>query len=267
MSLWRLAALALGLGAAMPSGAQDGVRERLNASPRHHEWVQVESDGRDLHCFVVYPEVSERALAVLVIHENKGLSDWVRGVCDQLAERGYIAIAPDLLSGMGPNGGKTSDFPDSNAARDALYQLDQDRTDRDLDRTAAYVAGLPAANGNVAVAGFCWGGHQTWRFATRKPDLAAAFVFYGTPPENKDDVARIRCPVYGFYGGNDARVNASLPDIEAWTTELEKAFEPVVYDGAGHGFMRAGEEPDADAANRTARDAGWKRWADILQTL
>ena len=126
---------------------------------------------------------------------------------------------------------------------------------------------LPACNGTVAVAGFCWGGAQSFRFATARDDLAAAFVFYGTAPDDEAALARIRGPVYGFYGGNDARVNATLPKTEERMRAVGRTFEPVIYPGAGHGFMRSGEAPDADAANRAARDAAWGRWLELLRRL
>src|SRR5262245_21613201 len=137
--------------------AQDYVKERLDKSPRHHEWVKVKNGDRTVHCFVVFPEVKEKATAVLVIHENKGLTDWVRGVADQLAEAGYIAIAPDMLSGLGPKGGKTSDFESPDKATQALYQVKPDQVMGDLDAAAGYVLKLDSCNGKLAVAGFCWG--------------------------------------------------------------------------------------------------------------
>ena len=247
--------------------AQNPDLQRLNESPRHHEWVAIQQGKRVVHSFVVFPEVKEKVPVVLVIHENRGLTDWVRSLSDQLAERGYIAIAPDLLSGMGPDGGKTSDFPDRNAARDAIYKLPQEQVTADLNAVFDYAAKLPAGNGKVAVAGFCWGGAQTFLFACERKNLAAAFVFYGTPPESKDQVVQIHCPVYGFYGGNDARVNASIPAISELMKEAGKTYDPVVYKDAGHGFMRSGEEPDASQANKTARETAWKRWLDILKSL
>src|SRR5262245_57828300 len=171
------------LGAAVAHG-QEGNTSRLEKSPRHQEWVVVKSGERSVHAFVVYPEKKEKAAAVVVIHENRGLTDWVRGVADQLAEAGYIAIAPDLLSGMAPGGGKTSDFATSDAAREAIYALPEAQVTSDLTAVAAYVRALPACNGKVAVAGFCWGGGQSFRFATAEPKLAAAFVFYGTAPDD-----------------------------------------------------------------------------------
>ncbi|HEY9232847.1 MAG TPA: alpha/beta fold hydrolase, partial [Blastocatellia bacterium] len=163
---------------------QDWAKQKLDKSPRHQEWVQVKQGSRTVNAFIVYPEVKKKATAVVVIHEIFGLSDWVRGVADQLAEAGYIAIAPDLLSGMGPQGGGSSEFTDRNAVTQAVMKLPADQVTADLQAVADYVAKLPAANGKVAVAGFCWGGGQSFRFATNRPNLKAAFVFYGPPPDS-----------------------------------------------------------------------------------
>ena len=249
------------------ASAQDWARERLNDSPRHHEWVTVEHDGRQVEAFLAFPEVEGKAPAIVVIHQNRGLNDWVRGVADQLAEAGYLAIAPDLLSGTGPDGGKTSDFPDSDAAREAIYQLDPDQVTADLRAVADYVAALPAANGTVVVGGFCWGGSQTFRFATNYPALSAAFVFYGRAPDDDAALARIQAPVYGFYGGADARVNATIPKTEEMMAEADKPYEPVIYDGARHGLMQAGEAPDASAPNKKAREDAWVRLKALLAAL
>jgi carboxymethylenebutenolidase len=260
----KIAAALVAVALAFP---QDPSKERLEKSPRHHEWVQVKQGSRTVHCFVTFPEVKEKVPVVVVIHENRGLTDWVRSVTDQLAEAGYIAIAPDLLSGLGPNGGKTADFPSQDAAREALSKLPPDQVTADLQATADYAAKIPAANGKVAVGGFCWGGMQTFRFATHRPALAAAFVFYGTGPDAKDAIAQIKCPVYGFYGGNDARVNATIEKSAGMMKEAGKTFEPVTYDGAGHGFMRAGEEAGASEPNKKARADAWIRWKDLLRKL
>ncbi len=244
---------------------QDWAKARLAASPRHQEWVKVTNGSRTVHCFVVYPEVKSQAGSVVVIHEIMGLTDWVCGVADQLAEAGYIAIAPDLLSGMAPGGGRSTDFPDVGKAREAISGLPPDQVTADLNAVSDYVKGLPAANGKLAVGGFCWGGSQTFRFATNRPDLAAAFPFYGSAPTDKTALAKIASPVYGFYGGNDARINAGLPDTEAAMKELGKKYEPVIYDGAGHGFMRAGEDPNGLAPNKKAREEAWVRWKELLR--
>ncbi len=246
---------------------EDPALERLNTSPRHHEWVEIEGGDRTVHTFVVYPETSEKVPAIVVIHENRGLNDWARGLADQVAEAGYIAVAPDLLSGMGPDGGKTSDFPDRNAARDAIYELTQERVTADLHAVADYAAAIPAANGVVAVAGFCWGGRQSFHFATQRDDLAAAFPFYGTAPDDPELLARIACPVYGFYGGDDERVNATIEGTADAMDAAGKTYEPVIYEGAGHGFMRSGEAPDASDANRQGRADAWRRWKELLAGL
>jgi carboxymethylenebutenolidase len=195
------------------------------------------------------------------------LTDWVRGVADQLAEAGYIAIAPDLLSGMAPGGGGTKELGSGDAVRGAIQSLPPDQITKDLNAVAAYVSKLDAANGKVAVCGFCWGGGQTLRYATNNPDLKAAFVFYGSTQLDKDTVEKIKAPVYGFYGSNDARINMSIPNTEKLMKDSGKKYEPVVYEGAGHGFMRAGEMANANAANKKARDEAWQRWKGILAKL
>jgi len=264
MSILALAACLLFAGTA---AAQDWAKARLEKSPRHQEWVAVKAGDRTVQSFIVYPEVSHKATAVVLIHEIFGLTDWVRGVADQLAEAGAIAIAPDLLSGAAPAGGRTRDFPSGDAAREALSKLPPDQVNADLNAVADHVSRLPASTGKVAVAGFCWGGAQSFRLATNRPSLAAAFVFYGTAPQDKEALGRIACPVYGFYGGDDARVNETLPATTEALKQLGKSYEPVIYDGAGHGFMRAGEEPGASAANRKAREEAWKRWKELLKKL
>lgn len=246
------------------SANQTPPNERLEKSPRHHEWIDVKRGERTVRCFVVYPEAKTKVAAVLLIHENKGLTDWVRGVADQVAEAGYIAVAPDLLSGMGPAGGASDSFASVDAATKALYKLEPEQVTSDLQAVAAAAITLDASNGELRVAGFCWGGTQTFDFATKWPKLKAAFVFYGTAPKDNKALAKIECPVYGFYGESDSRVNASLPETSEAMTKLGKKFEPVTYAGAGHGFMRAGEDADASAENKKARDDAWVRLKKLL---
>lgn len=247
--------------------AQDPALQRLNDSPRHHEWVGIKHGDRTVQTFVVFPEVQDKVAAVLIIHENRGLNDWARAVADHVAEAGYIAVAPDLLSGMAPGSGKTSDFANANAARDAIYQLPPDQVTKDLQAVADYAAKLSACNGKLAVAGFCWGGSQSFRFATNRSTLAAAYVFYGTAPTDPNELKKVGCPVYGFYGGSDARVTSTVEKTAEQMKEAGKAFEPVVYEGAGHAFMRSGERADPDSPNRKAHDAAWRRWLGLLKKL
>jgi len=257
--------LVLSLLICLAASAQEWAKQSLEKSPRHGEWVTLKHDNRSLQAFVVYPEVKSKAPAVVVIHEIFGLTDWVRTVGDKLAAAGYIAIAPDLLSGFGPNGGGSSAFSSIEDARKAVSGLDPDTVTADLNAAADYVKKLPAANGKLAVAGFCWGGGQTFRFATNRHDLSAAFVFYGPPPK---DVSPINAPVYGFYAGDDARIGATIPDTKTGMEQAGKKYDPVTYDGAKHGFMRAGEDPaDTNEANKKAHDEAWQRWLSLLKTL
>jgi carboxymethylenebutenolidase len=242
--------------------AQDWARERLEKSPRHHEWVTVKHDNRSVETFVSYPESKGKTPVVIIIHEIFGMTDWVQELSDELSEAGYIVVAPDLLSGMGPNGGRSTSFPQG-GANEAISHLDKDQITADLSAVADYGKKLPASNGMLYVAGFCWGGGQTFRFATNRKDLKGAFVFYGPPPD-KDAMANITAPVYGFYAGNDARIDATIPDATANMKAAGKTYEPVTYDGAGHGFMRAGEAPDASDANKKARTDAWARWKELL---
>lgn len=240
--------------------AQDWAKAQLEKSPRHGEWVEVKSGERTIKAFVVFPERKEKAPVVIVIHEIFGLTDWVRGVCDQLAEAGVIAIAPDLLSGQV--------IPDVEAARKAIGTLPKEQVMADLTATADYaLTKIPAANGSLAVSGFCWGGARTFEYAAVNPKLKAAYSFYGTAVENAEDAAKIVCPVYGFYAENDARVNATIPKAEELMKAAGKKYEPVTYKGAGHGFMRDGEAPEGKPENKKAREDAWARWKTLLKQL
>ena len=242
--------------------AQDWAKQKLEQSPRHREFVTVKHEGRQVETFVAYPESKGKAPVVLVIHEIFGLTDWAEAVADEFAAAGYIAIAPDLLSGMGSNGGRSTSF-DQSGAIEAVSHLNPDQITADLNAVADYALKLPAASGKLFVTGFCWGGGQSFRFATNRSDLSAAFVFYGPPPA-KDAMARIKVPVYGFYGGNDARIDATIPGAKENMKDLGKTYDPVVYEGAGHGFMRGGEAPDAKLDDAKARTESWARLKKLL---
>ncbi|MGI8432443.1 MAG: dienelactone hydrolase family protein [Chthoniobacterales bacterium] len=262
--LLALALLLSSLGASVVQ-AQDWAKAALEKSTRHHEWVELQSGGRTLKAYVVYPEVKTKAPAVLVIHEIFGLTDWAKELADEIAAAGYLAIVPDLLSA--PGGKDTESYPDKEAAIKAVSALKAEQVLPDLDAAAAYVRKLPAGDGTLAVTGFCWGGGWAFRYANHDPKLKAAFVFYGPGPSEKSEAEKIACPVYGFYGKQDARIGATIPKTEEIMKSLGKTYEPVTYPGAGHGFMRAGEAPDATAANREARDEAWKRWKSLLKKL
>ncbi len=256
-------AVALSLGT-QTSLAQKWAETNLNKSPRHHEWVDLKHDGRTVKAFLAFPEVKEKAPAVIVIHEIFGLTEWAKSLADELAAAGYIAIAPDLLSEPGKD---TQSYSDKEAAIKVVSALQDPQIAADLDAAAAYLSKLPACNGMIAVTGFCWGGGKSFAYANHNPHLKAAFVFYGTGPQSNVEAEKIACPVYGFYAEEDARVDATIPKTKEIMSSLGKTYEPVTYPGAGHGFMRAGEAPDASEANRKARDAAWERWKTLLKAL
>jgi carboxymethylenebutenolidase len=245
-----------------PSEAQ--AKAGLEKSPRHGEWVDVKlpTGGAPIRTWVVYPERKDKAGVVVLIHEIYGLSDWLRGVADQLARDGFIAVAPDLISGLGPNGGGT----DSAASRDDVVKmvraLTPEMATARLDAVREYAVKLPSTNGKVATIGFCWGGGKSFSYAATQPSLAAAVVYYGTPPEAAD-LAKIKAPVLGFYGGDDARVTSTVAPAEAEMKKLGKTYEPHVYEGAGHGFLRAQE--DRNGANLKATRMAWPRTVAFLR--
>ncbi|MEX0904286.1 MAG: dienelactone hydrolase family protein [Balneolaceae bacterium] len=247
--------------------AQDYALQQLEESPRHHEWIEVNDGDRTVHSFVAYPEEADNTSVVIVIHENRGLNDWARSFADQVAAAGYIAIAPDLLSEFDSEHIRTSDFATSDAARDALYQLDPDRITSDLKAVQQYISSIPSANGTVIVAGFCWGGSQSFRFATNADDLSAALVFYGSAPTDEERIQNISTPVYGFYGGNDQRINATIPETERLMENNGKMYKYHIYEGAGHGYMRSGDDPNGSEANVTARNQSWEWIGEILGGL
>ncbi len=250
--------------------AQDWAAKKLESSSRHREWVKVQHDGRSVDAYIAYPEVKDKAPVVLVIHEIFGLSDWAQLAADEFAAAGYIAIAPDLLSGKGPNGGGTKTL-NAQEVGQAIRDLPADQITADLNAAADYALKQPSSSGKLFVAGFCYGGSQTFRYATNRPDLKAAFVFYGAGPTD-DSLNRIKAPVFGFYGGNDNRVTSTVEPTKEKMKAAGKTYDPVVYEGAGHGFMRSGEDTTATAAathaaDVKARDEAWTRMKGLLSKL
>jgi len=262
-TVYCLAALLFAITASMQ--AQDWAKARLDASPRHHEYVPLKHGNRTVQAFVVYPEVKGKAPVVILIHEIFGLTDWAKEMADELAGQGFIVVAPDLLSGFGPKGGGSGEFADQDARVKAVSGLNPEGVNADLDAAADYAKKIPAANGKIAVAGFCWGGGKSFAFAAHRKDLSAAFVFYGPGPS---DVSTINAPVYGFYAGNDERIDATIPATTAAMKAAGKKYDPVTYDGAGHGFMRAGEDPtNTNPANKTAREQAFTRLVTLLKGM
>ena len=245
---------------------QDWAKSALAKSPRHREYVAVKAGSRTVNTFVVYPESAKKAPVVVMIHEIFGLTDWAKLMADELAAEGYIVVEPDLLSGVGPGGGGTDSLGGQDAVVKAVSGLPPEQVMRDLEAVADYGLALPSANGKLAVVGFCWGGGKAFALATERKGLSAALVFYGPPPPPAQ-MAAITAPVYGFYGELDARIGATVPGAVAAMKAAGKRFEPVTYAGAGHGFMRAGQAPEATAGNAAAWRDGFARMLGVLGPL
>ena len=245
--------------------AEDGAASMQDAASSGEGWVEITYGDRTVHAWLAQPEGAGPHPAIIVIHQNRGISDWVRTVADRVAQEGYIALAPDLLSGMAPGGGNTADFADPDAAREGIGALDQAQVTADLSAAADYLASLPGSSGAISVSGFCWGGSQTFAFATARPDLEAAYVFYGTGPSDPAAYTDVGARVYGFYGGEDNRVNATIEASQGAMEAAGAVYDPVVYDGAGHGFMSRGETSDEGDPNRVAMEQAWERWSTLLE--
>ncbi len=245
---------ALAGGPRLPAG-EEAAKARLDASPRHGELVTVDVHGTPVRAWIVHPERKDRALVVVVVHEIFGLTDWVRAVADQLAAEGFIAIVPDLLSGKGPGGGGTEAYASRDDVTKAVSGLTRDEVLVRLDAVRAYALALPSASGRSAAVGFCWGGSTAFAYAAAQPGLDAAVVYYGTAPTDRAALAAVKTPVLGLYGGDDARVGATIEATRAAMAALGKSYEPHVFDGAGHGFLRA--QAGQDGANARAAEQAW----------
>ncbi|HEV8131713.1 MAG TPA: dienelactone hydrolase family protein [Acidobacteriota bacterium] len=245
--------------------SEETAKDRLNKSPRHGEWTDVNVPGsaQAVRTWVVYPERKDKAGVVVVIQEIFGLTDWIRGVADQLAKEGFIAVAPDLLSGKGPGGGNTDAFASRDDVTKAVRGLTPDEVTARLNAVRDFAVKLPAANGKSATVGFCWGGSASFAYATVQPKLNAAVVFYGTAPSDASKLAAIKAPVLGNYGGDDARVNATIDPTDAEMKKLGKKYEHYIYEGAGHGFLRA--QSGKDGANLKATQQAWPRTVEFMR--
>ena len=222
--------------------------------------------GRVVNTFVVYPEVKEPATLSLLSTRFSGLTDWIRLVADKLAADGFVAICPDLLSGMGPEGGGTESFDAGDDVRRTIRELSPSQVTSDLHAIQKYARDLPSTNEKVAVSGFCWGGGQTFSYAVHSNTIAAGFVFYGRAAPT-EDVPKISAPVYGFYGESDNRINATIDATKAAADAANVTYEPIIYEGVGHAFLRRGMAEDANDAQKTATKAAWERWVSLLGGL
>jgi len=247
-------------GAAIPASGTTALA-RIEKSPRHAEWVAVKVGTDSVMSWVVYPERSTKAPVVLVLHENTGLTTWARAVADQMAAEGFIAIAPDMLT-PARKGNLTSEWA-RDSAGPAIRELTTEMVNARLDAVAKYGMSLPAALPKYGIVGFCWGGARSFLHAVHNPSLGASVVYYGSPP-TAEQMAAIKAPVLGLYGGSDARITATVPATDSAMKRLGKSYEYHVYEGAGHGFLRGQEQ--ADGANLKASQAAWPRTVTFLKT-
>ncbi|HEU4763376.1 MAG TPA: dienelactone hydrolase family protein [Gemmatimonadales bacterium] len=245
-------ALAFLAGVSVPLVAWRSHTARAPHATTHGEWVWIHRGADSVHAYVGYPERQDKAPAVVVIHEIFGLTDWEPRVVDDLAAHGYVAIVPDLLSSRY---GATPADPDSGVK--LVSGLDPNAVTADLDAAYAYVNGLPAVRtGDVGVIGFCWGGGQSFRYATNNPKLKAAVICYGPPPDSAA-LARIQAPLLGVYGESDARIDATIPATDSLLRKLGKSYRYTIYPGTGHGFLKPGRH-GYDTPSRP------QAWNDVL---
>jgi carboxymethylenebutenolidase len=264
--------------AALPADDMGAVA-RLASSPRKGEYVKIDVNGTPVNTWVVRPSGNGRAAVVVVIQEVFGLSDWIRGVADQLAAEGFIAVAPDLLSGKGPNSGDSSSFGGQQETVKATLSLPAPEIIARIKAAREWALKQPRANGKSGVVGFCFGGNQSFAMAVAEPSLNAAVVYYGTAPTDAPaaggggrgaggggaaaafvpsaSLANAKAPVLGLYGGmlQDARIGNTIAATEMKMKELGKVYEPHVFDGAAHGFLRA--QSGNDGANLRATQQAW----------
>lgn len=246
-------------GAAIPASGGTAA-DRIAKSPRHGEWVAIKVGATDsVLAWVVYPERRDKAPVVIAIHENTGINTWTRAVADQLAADGFIGIAPDLTT-MFRTGDLKAD-PDRDAGRAAIGRVTPELANQIIDAVAKYGMSLPAAQPKYGIIGFCWGGARSFHHATHSPSLGASVVFYGSPP-SAEQMAAIKAPVLGLYGGSDARINATIPATDSTMKQLGKSYEHHIFEGAGHGFLRG---QDGNEANTAASVQAWPKTIAFLR--
>jgi carboxymethylenebutenolidase len=261
-----------------PSNLQAAAR--LAASPRHAEWVKIawEPGSKDsLMAFIVYPSTSNaKTPVVVVVHEIFGLSTWVRGVADQVASEGFIAIAPDLESRV-RGGPSTVELP-SDSARKLIAGGDAAERNRGIDAAARYAMSQPSAAQRYAVIGYCWGGGTTWMHVINGgvPGFSGGVAYYGLPymdgaVPNRDSLAKIKTPVMLLSGARDARIGAAMPAVDSMMKALGKSYVGINYPGAGHGFLRTQDDSTAhnpawQEADLAATKDAWPRTVAFLKT-
>lgn len=215
--------------------------------------VTFPSQGATITAYLARPASNGTYPAILVCHENRGLTAHIQDVARRLAKAGYVALAVDLLSRDGGSAtvgeanvpGKLGNYPPTQMVGDFA------------DGLKYLQAQSFVAPGQFGMTGFCFGGGITWRCATQIPELRAAVPYYGPNPP-LEDVPKIQAAVLAHYGGNDSRINGGIPAIEAAMKDNNKIFEYVIHAGANHAFNNdTGGNYNAGAAN-----AAWAKTLD-----
>jgi carboxymethylenebutenolidase len=243
----------------LPAGLFNAKTTLLHSTLRK-EFVDIPLGNLKLHTWIEYPQGNDKAPVVIVMQHGPGLDDWQRALADQFALQGLIAVAPDLYSGLGPNGGNYDSFEGTDDAMRSAAKLTQDEGIRRYKAAYDYGMKLPRANGKSATVGFCAGGSYSFRFAGEVPEINAAVVFYGTQPSD-EIMARIKAPVLGFYGDDDARVTSTVEPTVAAMKKLDKSYEPHIYPHGTHGFL----EYQDIAGNPAAVTDSWQRTIAFLK--
>ncbi len=246
----------------LPPG-EENAQAVLNASPRHGEWIDIPYEGSTipLRAWISYPERKDKAPVIIIIHEIFGVTDWIRSVADQLAKDGYVAVAPDYISGLGPNGGGTESIGSRDSVVRLIRSLSAEESYKRTNAVFDYAMKIPSASGKIGTVGFCWGGMRSFGYACAQPKLKAAVVYYGTSPEAKE-LSSLNAPVLGLYGADDARVVSTVEPASVETKKLGKSYEYEIYEGAGHGFLR--QQSGREGANLAASEKAWKRMLGFL---
>ncbi len=244
----------------LPAGTFNAHTVLLNSKLKK-EFVDIPMNGVKLHTWVEYPEGDGKAPIVLVMQHGPGMDDWQRALADQLALQGFIAIAPDLHSGLGPNGGNYESFSGTDEVMRSTARVSPDEQQARYRAALEWGKKLPRWSGKFASVGFCMGGGNSFRFGTEQPDISAVVSFYGATPKT-EALRNLKAPVLAFYGEEDARVTAAAEPTAAEMKELGKPFEYHIYPHATHGFL---EFQDL-AGNPAATSDSWARTIAFLKS-
>jgi carboxymethylenebutenolidase len=234
-----------------PADSIAAGEKRLPATAQA-EWVKYPSGEFEIGAYLARPKTGGPFPAIIVIHENRGLTEFVLDIAQRWTSEGLLAVAPDFLSRLGGTAG----FDSMDTAMQGIRQLERPGVMEDLAATVRYLMSRDEVRKDkIGVSGFCWGGAQTFAFATESAEIAFAMPFYGSAPP-LERLERIGCPMFVVYAENDQRINANMDEVAARMKELGKDYARKVYPGTGHAFMNfTGTRYNAEQAKAA--------WADV----